>query len=188
MAGTTEEKTCADKEAEEAERALELKECIQEGEFSMNFFAPGTVDDGDAYQKSVIEYMLCREVPEALRGNNAAMAKVCDNGHDGDPCACCRYECTGCDDEHECPVRTCGYGYAELARAAELVAGMAYIPISLYGKCWEDFDAGTVLVFDPKEMAENLPANPCEIRKAGAFVPKSIDQVVCEVLKEKGLI
>lgn len=186
MAGRDEEKTCAEKADEEACKAEELKECIQPGEYPGQFFSPSTVHSTADYQKSVDEYMFCRDVPEALQGNNAEMAKQCIGGDD--PCACCTYECTGCDDEHECPVRNCGYGYAELARAAELVAGMAYIPVSTGGKCINDLGEGTVLVFDPNAMADNLPQNPCEARKGGAFVPRSIDQLVCEVLKEKGLI
>lgn len=164
------ERTCEDKIQDEIEKSLQAKECPDPGQFPAHFFK-GFHEDTGSIEKSNAYYLYC--VPTCNPGNN-----------DEEVCCGCDVEETGCHDPNSCSNRNCGVGYSNLAREYIRTSSMAYIPIE---GCPEP---GDVLVYNGIKVPDNNPADcdPCAEDQVGSFEHKNLEELVCDILKKKGLI
>lgn len=171
------ELTCEEKKALEEEKACALAECTDGlcvTHMMEAFFAPSHVNDREDVGRGNVEYLYKRE--QCDPSDNREVLCNCDGT--GSSKCCCEEENTGCSDGG-CPSAFYGFNYVALARAAEKVGSLEYVP---YCVDWENLEAGAVLEWDPLKRPNNETCDPCAPEKVGAFVAKSAKEDTMETL------
>jgi len=176
------ELTCEEKEALEEEKACAIAECA-DGLCATHmieaFFAPSHVTDRGDVGRGNVEYLYKRK--QCDPANNRE--EVCDCAGKGDGKCCCGTVNTGCDDGG-CPSAFYGFNYVALARAAEKVGSLEYVP---YAVDWANLEEGSTLAWDPTAAPTNPGCDPCAPQSVGAFVAKGNKedtlQTLCEIIE-----